>query len=203
MDEYAYQNITVSGLPGAGSSTLAKSLVKILGWQYFGGGDFMRQYAIEQGLFDKNNNLHHDATVYNDDFDRQVDFQMRKTLESSSNNVLDAWLSGFMAQGVGGVFKILVTCSDDAIRIDRVVNRDQITVTEAKKHVFEREEKNLKKWQKMYQSQWQEWIVERNTLPKDEPIYFWNPKLYDLVLDTFHYGPEETLEIVIDKIRKK
>ena len=91
-----YKNVTISGLPGAGSSTLGKALARVLGWEYFSGGDFMRVYAVEQGLFDGKNKAHHDAMVYSDDFDRRVDFGMRETVQKKSGKILDSWLSGFM-----------------------------------------------------------------------------------------------------------
>jgi len=195
-----YQNITISGLPAAGSSTLGRALAKTLGWDYFSGGDFMRAYAIKKGLFDKNNHFHHDATVYSDDFDKKVDFGMRQTLKKKKGKILDSWLSGFMAQNIKGVLKVLVYCSDDAIRVDRLVNRDNLTIDEAKKHIFAREEKNLKKWQRMYQEQWQKWVVRKGKVGAKKPIYFWYPAIYDLTIDTFKFSKEETLKKVLDKL---
>jgi CMP/dCMP kinase len=192
-----YKNITISGLPGAGSSTLSRGLAQVLGWKYFSGGDFMRAWAIGKGLFNKNNKTHHDATVYNEEFDRKVDYGMRKTLKQKKHKIFDSWLSGFMAQGVGGVLKILVFCSRDEVRVDRIVNRDNITVKEAKKHIFEREAKNLGKWRRMYELEWQEWVVKKGKIDKKEPVYFWNPKLYDFVIDTYKNSKENTLKIVL------
>ena len=195
-----YKNITISGLTGVGASTLAKNLAKKLSWQYYSGGDFMRKYAIEQGLFDKNNKVHHDATIYSDEFDRQVDYQARKMLEKSTGNVVDAWLAGFMSQGIEGVLKVMVYCSDDAVRIDRIVNRDRIRINEAKTHVFEREAKNLNKWSRMYKKEWQEWVLSNYPELAKREIYFWYPEMYDLVLDTYKLGPEETLQAVLDRL---
>jgi cytidylate kinase len=198
-----YKNITISGLPGAGSTVLAKKLADISGWKYFCGGDFMRAYAIEKGLFNKGGNLHHDATVYNDDFDRQVDFGMRKKLISDNGNVLDSWLSGFMGQGVEGTLKVLVWCSDDGIRVDRIVNRDKVNVEEAKKHIFEREEKNYLKWSRMYESEWNEWVVQPGVVGSTEKIDFWHQNLYDLVIDTYSHSKTETLELVLEQLEKE
>ena len=195
-----YKNITISGLPGGGSTVLAKKLEKILGWEYFCGGDFMRAYAIEQGLFDEGGNLHHDATVYDDEFDRKVDFGMRDKLEESEGNILDAWLSGFMAQQVKGTLKVLVLCSDDAVRVDRIVNRDKVNVSDAKKHIFEREEKNFIKWSRLYKEEWQEWVVKQGTVKPDDEIDFWQANLYDLVIDTFSYSKDETLKKVLEEL---
>lgn len=198
----AYRNITISGLPGCGSTTLMKLLKEKLDWQCYSGGEFMRAYAIEKGYFTADSNVHHDATVYPDDFDRQVDYAVREKLTNQDNNIFEAWLSGFLAQQVPGVLKVLVFCSDDAVRIDRIVNRDSISVDEAKVHVMQREAKNRKKWQEMYAQEWQQWVVNPGTLSESAEIDFWHPNLYDLVIDTFSTSREETLDLVINALNK-
>ena len=74
--------------------------------------------------------------------------------------------------GLPHVLKVLLQC-DDALRIDRVVNRDNLSVEEAKKHLQEREEANLKKWERMY-----------------GVSDFWDPKHYDLVINTYAHGSQ-------------
>jgi cytidylate kinase len=204
--EYQYDNITISGLPGCGSTTLLTQLKEKLmfdGWTGFSGGEFMRAYAMEKNLYDKSQALHHDATVYSDDFDRQVDFGVREKLSSQKKWIIESWLSGFMAQGVQGTLKVLMICSDDAVRIDRIVNRDGVSIQEAKNSVLERYKKNLSKWQRMYAEEWQEWVVKTGKLPTTEPIDFWRPELYDLVIDTFSTDKEKSLQMVLDAIRKE
>jgi len=186
-----YRNIVVSGLPGAGSTTLAKKLAKELGWEYFSGGEFMRAYAIEKGLFDGKSKTHHYATVYSEDFDRQVDYGMREKLMKKGGVVYDSWLCGFLAQGVPGVFKILCTCSDDVVRVDRIANRDELTIKKAKEHIFDRERKNVDKWRKMYGREWEEWVVKPGFVEKQKKPYYWYPEMYDLVIDTFKASKEE------------
>ena len=203
LKKLKYRNITVSSLPGAGSTTLAKKIARFLDWEYWSGGDYMRAYAVKKGLFDSNNKLHHDATVYNEEFDRQVDFGMRASLKNDQGRVLDSWLSGFMAQGIKNVLKVLVYCSDDAIRVDRITNRDEVDINKAKQHIFERQEKNLKKWQHMYNQEWQEWVVKTGKLTKDEPVFFWTPKIYDLSIDTYSHSRQQSLELVLKALGLK
>lgn len=160
----------------------------------------MRQYAIEKGYFDPKQTVHHSATVYPDDFDRQVDYGVRDRMTSGEGCVYESWLSGFLAQQVEGTFKILIYCSDDAVRVDRIANRDDVTIEEAKVHIFTREDNNLAKWIKMYSEEWKEWVVKPGTIDAKEPIYFWRNELYDLAIDTFRLGKEETLEKVIQAI---
>jgi cytidylate kinase len=196
------RNITISGLPGCGSTTLMKLLQPIINWKSYSGGEFMRTYAIEKGYFSSDKNVHHDATVYPDDFDRQVDYAVREKLTNEDHYIFEAWLSGFLAQQIPDVLKILVTCSEDSVRIDRIVNRDQVSVSEAKKHIMERESKNRQKWQAMYNKEWQQWVVDTKMLPPEAEIDFWHPKLYDLVIDTYSHSREETLNLVLDALKK-
>lgn len=203
--KYKFQNITISGLPGCGSTTLLHLLKEELeadGWIGFSGGEFMRSYAIEKGLFNPSQSTHHLATAYDDDFDRQVDYGMREKVSTSEKWILESWLSGFMTQNVPGTLRVLMTCSDDAVRIDRIVNRDEVDVEEAKKSIHERYEANLAKWRRMYSKEWQEWVVQTGKLPRQAEIDFWVPELYDLVIDTYSNNKEKTLQLVLDAIKK-
>lgn len=204
---FKYKNITISGLPGAGSTTLLSLLkenedLKYAGFSGFSGGEFMRNYAKEKGLFKENAGLHHTAADYEDDFDRQVDLGVREKLTNEEGWIIESWLSGFMAQGVDGTLKVLLICSDEAVRIDRVVNRDGVTPALAKEHMRERYDTNLKKWQRMYAEEWRQWVVVPGKLKPADPIDFWVQDLYDIVIDTYSTNKEETLKIVLDAIKK-
>lgn len=207
LPEFKYKNITISGLPGSGSTTLLKmlkenELMKFAGWRGFNGGEFMRAYAKEKGLFKEKAGLHHSATDYEDDFDRKVDYGMREKLQKESGWILESWLSGFMAQGVEGTLKILMICSDKAVKVDRIVNRDGVTADEAIHHMHERYLNNLGKWQRMYKDEWNEWVVETGKVKQSDPIDFWREDLYDVVIDTYSSNQQEVLKIVLDAITK-
>jgi len=195
-----YRNITISGLPGSGSTTLLKSLKEKLqfdGWKGFSGGEFMREYALEKGLFKQEAGLHHDASHYEDDFDRQIDMGMREKLSTQDHWIIESWLSGFAAQQVPDVLKVLMICSDEAVKIDRVVNRDKVTPDTAKHNMRERYEANLSKWSRMYHKEWQDWVVTPGLFSSKDPIDFWNPKLYDVVVDTYSLNQHDSLEKVL------
>lgn len=186
MKKLKYRNITISGKVGVGGTTLFENLkpyLKPLGWKFFTAGEFMRRYAQEKGLFPKGAKEHHLATVYSDEFDKKVDYGMRERLQKENRLVFEAWLSGFMARGVKGVLKVLIICSDMSVVIDRIVNRDGVAVEEAKKHIKEREEKNIKKWKRIYGNH-----------------DFYDPNKYDLVIDTYSNSKEETLEKVLKEL---
>lgn len=201
-----YRNITISGLPGSGSTTLLRLLRASLeseGWKGFSGGEFMRAYAIEKGIFRPEAGIHHSASHYDDTFDNKVDMGMRDKLQHEEKWILESWLSGFLAQEVKGVLKVLICCSDDAVRIDRVVNRDQVTVQYAKKNMHERYVENTAKWSRLYKQEWNEWVVKPGKVEKSDPIDFWRPDLYDLVIDTYSSNKEETLHTVLRVLKNE
>jgi cytidylate kinase len=204
---FKYKNITISGLPGSGSTTLLNllkesDLLKFAGWSGFSGGEFMRSYAKEKGLFKENGSLHHFATDYEDDFDRKVDYGMRTKLREESGWILESWLSGFMAQGIEGTLKILMVCSDKAVKVDRIVNRDGVTADEAIQNMHDRYLKNLEKWTRMYAQEWNDWVVKTGKVKQSDPIDFWREELYDVTIDTYSANQQEVLKIVLDAITK-
>ena len=206
--ELAYRNITISGLPGSGSTTLLNALrehhlLKFDRWSGFSGGEYMRDYAQQKGLLDVNGKLHHTANAYSEDFDREVDMSMRTRLQTEDRWILESWLSGFFAQGVSGILKILMLCSNTAVRVDRIVNRDQVTAEEALDNMNMRYRTNYAKWRKMYKNEWQEWVVQSGKMSERDPIDFWHPDLYDIVIDTYSTNQVEAVEQVIDAISRK
>lgn len=181
-----YSSVAISSKPGAGRSTLLKNLepyLEPLGWEFFSGGDWSRQFAIEAGKHDANDRKHHNASNLHDDIDLQIDVGMRKKISDTDIHMaIESWIAGWNARNLPHVLKVLLIC-DDALRIDRIVNRDNVTVEEAKHHLHEREKINLAKWKRMYEA--------------DD---FWDPKYYDLIIDTYSSGPMETLGKVLDKL---
>src|SRR5579885_729813 len=126
--------ITVSGRIASGSTTLAKKLAHHLSWKHIEGGEiFWEAVRNKLGLAEKDTNLRPDSE------DELFDAQLKKILKEDKNIVLETKLAGFNAQGVNDIFKILVLCTDAAgndqtqIRIDRLVNREHISIQEAKK----------------------------------------------------------------------
>src|SRR6476620_4512525 len=132
------RNITVSGRIGSGATTLAHGIADHFGWDLLDGGKILRKVQADLG-----------ATVEQtskrpDHFDLEYEAKIKAMLSLESHHVIQSHLAGFDAQGIAGVFKIFVVCEDKKgndkidIRIDRLINRDGISLDQAKHEVRER-----------------------------------------------------------------
>ena len=75
-----YSSIAISGQPGAGRTTLLANLKPYLvplGWEFFSGGDWSRQFSVKAGKKDPIDPTHHLATDYGEDIDYHIDNAMR------------------------------------------------------------------------------------------------------------------------------
>ncbi len=189
MDISGIRNITVSGRIAAGTTTLAHNLAKKLDWELLEGGELFREFHKEH-LNDETELAVSDRP---DKFDLDYEDKIKKILKAKEHQIIQSHLAGFDAQGIPGVYKILVICEDEKgedhldIRIDRLINRKKISVEEAKKEIKEREENNLEKWRRLYAGGDPNWV-------------YWNPKYYDLIINTYDHNAEESLELVLKKI---
>ncbi|MCX6816672.1 MAG: cytidylate kinase family protein [Candidatus Beckwithbacteria bacterium] len=190
-----FKNVTISGRVCTGTSTLSQLLTEKIGWRHWNAGQFFRDYCRENNLSLEN------ASDRSDDLARKVDLEMRQNLQTKQKQIMEAWLSGFVAQGVEGVLKVLLVC-DDSLRIDRLVNRDGMTVEKAKVRIKQREQENAKKWTRVYQKEWRLWLPQdKQKLKTPEGFFdFWHPALYDLVIDTYSNSKEETLKKVMEAL---
>lgn len=184
------RNITISGRIGSGTTTLSLGLSNKLGWKLLEGGV----------LFEKINNdlkiSESQVTLRPDHFDLEYEEKIKKLLREQNHQIVQSHLAGFDAQGISGVFKILVICEDAEgndktdIRIDRLVNRKKISIEEAKEEVWKREEGHLEKWRRLYANNDQSWV-------------YWDKKYYDLIINTYSHNQDETLKIALDAIGYK
>jgi cytidylate kinase len=181
--------ITVSGRIASGATTLAKKLAEILCWDLLEGGDLFEKIHKELKL---------DQEMVNkrpDHFDLEYEEKVKEIFRKQKHIVVQSHLAGFDAQGIDGVFKILVECAykdedKPEIRIDRLVNRDGIPVGQAKQEVFEREKRHLEKFRRLYADGDEQWI-------------YWDKSYYDLVINTFEHNAEETLKLALEAINYK
>lgn len=174
-----YRNITISGLVCTGTTTLSKLLTDKLSWARYSTGELFRKYCQERNLPLEETSLRPDSVTL------EIDGMVKEKLQKENNLIMEGWLTGFLARDLKDVFKILLVC-DESLRIDRLVNRDGKTVEEAKKEIEVRERENLKKWTRIY-----------------GVSDFWEPKYYDLTIDTYENSKEEVLEKTLRALSSK
>lgn len=173
-----FENVTISGGVAVGKNTLKDNLEKHLaplGWKFTSGGQLLRDFTKEykQPL----------ASLADDNFHRKLDQRTLDLLTKEKNYVIEAWLAGFVARELDNTLRVLLICKDDALRIDRVANRDKVSVDDAKKYIREREEVNFKEWKRIYGD-----------------YNFWDQKYYHLIIDTYEFGQMETVQKVLDEL---
>lgn len=181
------RNITVSGRIGSGATTLATTLAQIIGWEMMDGGKLFRKIAGDLGLSITESNSRPDH------FDTEYEEMVKKYLREKKQQVIQSHLAGYDAQGIEGVYKILVVVEDNMsqdkpeIRIDRLVNRDGVSIDAAKHEVLERERQNLEKFRRLYAGSDPEWV-------------YWDRKYYDFVVNTFSHNPTESVNLVLEAL---
>lgn len=176
-------NITISGRIGSGASTLAKKLSEKLDWPVLDGGKLFRKINGELGVTITQ------TEERPDHFDLEYEERIKKMLRQERHHIIQSHLSGFDAQGIDKVFKILLVCEEHgedvpAVRIDRLVNRDGVSVEDAKYEVRERERQHLQKFRRLYADNDQEWV-------------YWDKKYYDLVINTFNHNQDSVLKLAL------
>lgn len=174
---FKYRNITISGGVAVGKNTLHENLKSYLvpkGWAFTSGGKLLRDFTKEY--------VQPVASLAPDDFHHKLDDRTKNLLEKG-NYVIEAWLAGFMARERTDTLRVFLYCQNDALRIDRVANRDNISIDDAKKFIKEREEGNFAEWKRIYGDH-----------------DFFDPTYYHIAIDTYSSGPNETVGIVLDKL---
>lgn len=183
------RNITVSGRIGSGATTLARGIANHLGWDMLDGGKILRKVQQDLGAGVEQ------TSVRPDKFDLEYEEKIKNMLKSEHSHVIQSHLAGFDAQGIEGVFKIFVVCEDKDgvdkidVRIDRLVNRDKVSIDQAKHEATERDKQNLEKWRRLYANNDQSWV-------------YWEKTYYDMIVNSYSHNQEEILKMVLEAIEK-
>lgn len=173
-----FENITISGGVAVGKNTLKDNLrtyLEPLGWKFTSGGQILRDFTKEyvQPL----------ASLADEDFHRKLDQRTLDLLTKEKNYVIEAWLSGFVARDLDNTLRVLLVCENDALRIDRVANRDKVSIQQAKDFIHQRERDNFREWKRIYGDH-----------------DFWGRDIYHLVIDTYSSSQEETVARVLERL---
>ncbi len=155
--------LTVSGLPGSGTSTTCGLLRKQLGWNYANAGQIFRELAQEAGLSlaEFGRRAEGDA-----DIDRQLDARMVETARQNKPIIIEGRMTGWMAvRSDLQALKVWLQAAD-AVRAGRVGRRDDQTAAEALDGMLARQRSEAQRYQ------------EHHGIAIDDL------SIYDLVIDT-------------------
>jgi CMP/dCMP kinase len=126
--------ITVSGLPGSGTTSLSRYLAERHGFTMISAGEVFRQLAKEHGM-----ELADFGRLAETDpkYDKMIDARQKEIAEKQDNIIVEGRLSGWMVTGAD--LKIWLF-APIGCRIPRIVSRDQVTdEREAERVTLERE----------------------------------------------------------------
>ena len=163
--------IAVSGLHGAGTTTVAKALAEAFNLRYISAGMIFRQLAKERGVslaeFSKIAEKH-------PDIDQEIDDRTRLEAEAS-NVVIDAYIAGWVARREAHITIYLHAPLD--VRALRIANRESQNYEEILEETQIREQSEQARFREFY------------------GIDVTDTRLFDIVLNTENFNAVATISI--------
>jgi cytidylate kinase len=164
--------ITISGLPGSGTTTVAKLLSTELSMELISAGEMFRQIANEKELqLEQFNKL----AENNDDFDRQIDEKQGEEAMKRGNVIVEGRLSGFFVPDAD--LKIWLQAPVE-VRARRIAGRERIAYEEALSAMKNREQSENKRYEKYYGINLDELFI------------------YDLIIDSSRWSERDIVEMI-------
>ena len=164
--------ITIGGVAGSGTTTVAKVLSEKLDIPFLSAGAIFRQMAEEKGMtpveFGK-------FAENNADIDKEIDNRQAKLAEEADNLIVEGRLSAYF---IDADLKVCFTAPLD-IRAKRVCQREDKSVETARAEILAREESEAIRYMDIHN-------IDIN-----------NMDIYDLIINTDSFDPESISEIII------
>jgi CMP/dCMP kinase len=173
--------IIISGLPGAGKSTVAKLVAQKLDYKHYSTGDIQRDLAKKKGVSLKE---WHDIQVKDPQSDIMVDDCTKDVLRNEGDIVFDSWVAPCFADDA---IKVFLTCEETERARRRVMQKRKEekfeTIEESVLGMRERVENNRQRWIKLYNYDFLEMAQ------------------YDLIIDTTKITIDQVAEKVVNYIK--
>ncbi|MGC9443441.1 MAG: (d)CMP kinase [Candidatus Methanospirareceae archaeon] len=165
--------ITIGGLPGSGTTTIARLLCKALSIEIISAGELFRELA-------RDNNLQlaqfSELAERSDDFDRRIDEQQGKEALKREQVIAEGRLSGYFVPSAE--LKIWLKAPIE-VRAQRVSKREKTPYEAALAAMKAREQSEHKRYEAYYG-------IDLNDL-----------SIYDLVIDTSRWRENDIVALIL------
>lgn len=181
-------NVIIGGPGGSGSSAVAKAVAEKLGLPRIYAGNMMREVAIKQGFQTLNEFFEGKSTEEINKFDREFDDLLIKELKEGDKLIESKIIATILPFDMPKTVKIWLDCDIDT-RTKRTL--------ESKSDIYQDFEKAKKDLIRRYELDASRFLSLYNVDYKSPQKY------YDLVLDSSKQTLEETVQTVLDFIKKE
>lgn len=167
--------ITVSGFPGSGTTTISRLLAECYDLEMVSSGEIFRKMAKERGL-----SLAEFGALAERDpsIDLDIDKNQKSIIQSRENIILESRLAGHMAEGRSDVLKVWIK-APLLTRVRRIQRREKsISFDEELNKTAEREKSEALRYKNYY------------------GIDIKDLSIYDIVIDSEKWNQYQTLDIL-------
>ncbi|MDK2849967.1 MAG: CMP/dCMP kinase [Candidatus Woesearchaeota archaeon] len=174
--------ITISGVPGAGKTSVAKLLANKLNYEYFSMGTILRELAKQKGMSIVDLSL---LAEKDKKIDEELD-NMQKKFSLKDNFVMDSRLGFYF---IPNSFKIFLTCpvkvAAERILKDSRENEKYKDLDDAVQKIKLRRASEKRRYKNLY------------------GIDYTDPKYFDLLIDTSDKSVKDIVNIILYFLKEK
>ena len=165
--------ITISGLPGSGTTTVAKIVSEKLGFKLISAGEVFRQLAVKKGMTVEEFSKYAEQ---NPDVDILIDKTQKELAEAEKNAVIEGRLSGWFIKDAD--IKVWIF-ADAEIRYRRIADREGKDLTIVRQETRLREELEKRRYRKFYSIDIDDW------------------RIYDIILNSGKFDAETIAALIV------
>ena len=169
--------ITIGGLAGTGTTTLAEVLSEKLDIPYISAGFIFREMAAERGMSVLEFS---EFAEGNDDIDKEIDRRQAEKAKLADNLIIEGRLSAYFVDNAD--IKLWLMTPFD-VRSKRISQREEKSVEIAKDEIIIREKSEALRYMEIHN-------IDIN-----------NMEIYDLIINTDSFNPESISEIIIQTLK--